>query len=105
MVNGGLTRNHSPGRIPDVQVHIWDAPVGAGPESTRPIMVMDFGLARFIRALRRAIAHRGTTKSLLIDGFRIELDVRVHERQSRPALACIDLAVEARTTAGVARRA
>src|SRR5436189_6359885 len=56
-------------------------------------------------ALRCAIAHRGMTKSLFINCFWIEQDVRVHERQSRPALACIDLAVEARTTAGVARRA
>src|SRR5712671_2200990 len=39
-----------------------------------------------------------------IDFGRIEQLVGVHERQSRPALACIDLAVEARTTTGVARR-
>src|SRR5438105_10083130 len=57
------------------------------------------------RLSRCAIAHRGMTKSLFINCFWIEQDVRVHERQSRPALACVDLAVEARTTAGVARRA
>src|SRR5258708_27774247 len=55
-------------------------------------------------AARAFHSRRRTTKSLLINCFRVEQDVRVHERQSRPALACIDLAVEARTTTGVARR-
>jgi hypothetical protein len=36
--------------FPDVQLHIVDAPLGAGPESILPIVVMDFGLARFARA-------------------------------------------------------
>jgi len=36
--------------IPDVQVHIVDAPLGAGPESILPAVVMDSGLARFARA-------------------------------------------------------
>jgi hypothetical protein len=29
----------------DVQLHIVDAPFGAGPESIRPVVVMDSGLA------------------------------------------------------------
>jgi hypothetical protein len=33
--------------FPDVQLHIVDAPLGAGPESILPIVVMDSGLARF----------------------------------------------------------
>jgi hypothetical protein len=36
--------------FPDVQVHIVDAPLGAGPESILPVVVMDSGLARFARA-------------------------------------------------------
>jgi len=32
--------------IPDVQVHIVDAPLGAGPESILPAVVIDSGLAR-----------------------------------------------------------
>ncbi|HMH97912.1 MAG TPA: hypothetical protein VK577_15230, partial [Bradyrhizobium sp.] len=36
--------------FPDVQLHIVDAPLGAGPESILPIVVMDSGLARFTRA-------------------------------------------------------
>jgi hypothetical protein len=38
-----------------VQVHIVDAPLGAGPESILPVVVMDSGLARSLssgRALR-----------------------------------------------------
>ena len=31
--------------FPDVQVHIVDAPLGAGPESILPAVVMDSGLA------------------------------------------------------------
>jgi predicted dienelactone hydrolase len=31
--------------FPDVQLHIGDAPLGAGPESILPIVVMDSGLA------------------------------------------------------------
>ena len=31
--------------FPDVQVHIVDAPLGAGPESILPVVVMDSGLA------------------------------------------------------------
>ena len=41
--------------FPDVQVHIVDAPLGAGPESILPVVVMDSGLARSLssgRALR-----------------------------------------------------
>ena len=36
--------------FPDVQSHIVDAPLGAGPESILPVVVMDSGLARFARA-------------------------------------------------------
>jgi hypothetical protein len=36
--------------FPDVQLHIVDAPLGAGPESILPVVVMDSGLARFARA-------------------------------------------------------
>jgi hypothetical protein len=36
--------------IPDVQAHIVDAPLGAGPEYILPVVVMDSGLA--IRAPR-----------------------------------------------------
>ena len=36
--------------IPDVQLHIVDAPLGAGPESILPIVVTDSGLARSTRA-------------------------------------------------------
>src|SRR3981189_1425103 len=32
--------------FPDVQLHIVDAPLGAGPESILPVVVMDSGLAR-----------------------------------------------------------
>jgi len=35
--------------IPDVQVHIVDAPFGAGPESILPVVVMDSGLASSTR--------------------------------------------------------
>src|SRR5258708_26049495 len=42
-----------------------DAPLGAGPESILPVVVMDSGLARFARALRCAIAHRGMTRELV----------------------------------------
>ena len=41
--------------FPDVQLHIVDAPLGAGPESILPVVVMDSGLARSLssgRALR-----------------------------------------------------
>ena len=31
--------------FPDVQLHIGDAPLGAGPESILPMVVMDSGLA------------------------------------------------------------
>jgi hypothetical protein len=31
--------------FPDVQLHIVDAPLGAGPESILPVVVMDSGLA------------------------------------------------------------
>jgi hypothetical protein len=31
--------------FPDLQVHIVDAPLGAGPESILPVVVMDSGLA------------------------------------------------------------
>jgi hypothetical protein len=34
----------------DVQSHIVDAPLGAGPQSILPAVVMDSGLARFARA-------------------------------------------------------
>jgi hypothetical protein len=33
-----------------VQLHIVDAPLGAGPESILTIVVMDSGLARFVPA-------------------------------------------------------
>jgi hypothetical protein len=36
--------------FPDVQLHIVDAPLGAGPESILTIVVMDSGLARFAPA-------------------------------------------------------
>jgi hypothetical protein len=36
--------------FPDVQVHIVDAPLGAGPESIVPMVLMDSGFARFARA-------------------------------------------------------
>jgi hypothetical protein len=51
MVNGGLTRNprlRPP--FPDAQLHIVDTPLGEGGKSILPIVVMVFGLARFIRA-------------------------------------------------------
>src|SRR5258705_13565008 len=35
-----------PSSFPDVQLHIVDAPLGAGPESILPIVVMDSGVAR-----------------------------------------------------------
>ena len=39
------TRSNAPS-FPDVQVHIVDAPLGAGPESILPVVVMDSGLAQ-----------------------------------------------------------
>src|SRR5216684_1051986 len=91
MVNGGLISSHPP-------VVIRDAPSGAD--------------------LRCAIAHRGIwrlsardsgfafgapgmTGLFPINRLRIEQPVRIHERQSRPILTGLDLAVEARMTAGV----
>jgi len=38
------TRSNAPS-FPDVQVHIVDVPLGAGPESILPVVVMDSGLA------------------------------------------------------------
>ena len=38
--------------FPDVQVHIVDAPLGAGPESILPAVVMDSGLARSLSSGR-----------------------------------------------------
>jgi hypothetical protein len=32
-----------------VQLHIVDAPLGAGPESILPMLVMDSGFARYTR--------------------------------------------------------
>src|SRR6266850_3090347 len=49
-----VSENRTPS-FPDVQVHIVDAPLGAGPESILPVVVMDSGLARSLssgRALR-----------------------------------------------------
>jgi len=39
------TPHQTPASFPDVQLHIVDAPLGAGPESILPIVVMDSGLA------------------------------------------------------------
>jgi hypothetical protein len=39
------TKHHSPPSFPDVQLHIVDAPLGAGPESILPVVIMDSGLA------------------------------------------------------------
>jgi len=39
------TPHQTPASFPDVQLHIVDAPLGAGPESMLPIVVMDSGLA------------------------------------------------------------
>jgi hypothetical protein len=53
---GGSVQDSVAGRsyldlsFPDVQLHIVDAPFGAGPESILTIAVMDSGLARFARA-------------------------------------------------------
>jgi hypothetical protein len=47
--NGVRRRGAVKGRVkpsfPDVQLHIVDAPLGAGPESILTIVVMDSGLA------------------------------------------------------------
>ncbi len=40
--------------FPDVQLHIVDAPLGAGPESILPVVVMDSGLA--LRAPRNDVS-------------------------------------------------
>src|SRR5258706_14290294 len=40
---------HKSSSFPDVQLHIVDAPLGAGPESILPIVVMDSGLATWSR--------------------------------------------------------
>src|SRR5450759_731032 len=48
---------------------------------------------------------RGMTRSLPVDRLRIEHLIRIHERQSRPALGSRHLAIEARAAAGVARGA
>src|ERR1700738_2751688 len=45
---------------------------------------------------------RPIDRSFPINRMRIDQPVRIHERQSRPALAGLDLAVEARAAAGVA---
>jgi hypothetical protein len=45
-----MEAGNSNSSFPDVQLHIVDAPLGAGPESILPIVVMDSGLARFARA-------------------------------------------------------
>src|SRR6202043_2069408 len=46
--------------FPDVQLHIVDAPLGAGPESILPIVVMDSGLA--LRAPRNDEKRKKQTK-------------------------------------------
>jgi hypothetical protein len=38
--------HQTPASFPDVQLHIVDAPLGAGPEFIFPVVVMDFGLAQ-----------------------------------------------------------
>jgi hypothetical protein len=38
--------HQTPASFPDVQLHIVDAPLGAGPESILPVVVMDSGLAQ-----------------------------------------------------------
>src|SRR5713101_3360022 len=52
---GRASRIKTLASFPDVQLHIVDAPLGAGPESILPVVVMDSGLARSLssgRALR-----------------------------------------------------
>src|SRR5258708_20442948 len=51
---------------------------------------------------RRAASGERTSCMLAVNLHRIEQPVRIHERQLRPALACVDLAVEAGAAAGVA---
>jgi hypothetical protein len=46
--------------FPDVQLHIVDAPLGAGPESILPIVVMDSGFA---------LARLGMTKNSRCSSF------------------------------------
>ena len=46
MLRSAMT--HPSSSFPDVQLHIVDAPLGAGPESILPIAVMDSGLARLL---------------------------------------------------------
>jgi hypothetical protein len=38
--------HQTPASFPDVQLHIVDAPLCAGPESILPVVVMDSGLAQ-----------------------------------------------------------
>jgi hypothetical protein len=40
-----MKAGNSNSSFPDVQLHIVDAPLGAGPESMLPIVVVDSGLA------------------------------------------------------------
>ena len=42
---GAMRRSIRTPSFPDVQLHIVDAPLGAGPESILPVVVMDSGLA------------------------------------------------------------
>src|SRR5258708_25808849 len=51
---------------------------------------------------RRAASGERTSCMLAVNLHRIEQPVRIHERQLRPALAGLDLAVEAGAPAGVA---
>jgi len=54
--------------FPDVQVHIVDAPLGAGPESILPVVVMDSGLARSLSSGR---ASRGPVGAPRNDGSQL----------------------------------
>lgn len=49
-----------------------------------------------------ATGDRPVKRSFAVDGFRIELAIRVHERQSCTALAFFDLSVKAGVSSGVA---
>src|SRR5580704_3536161 len=54
-----------------------------------------------IAHLRFVYGDPGMSVSLPINRLRIKQPVRVHEREARATLACVDLAIKAGTPAGV----
>ena len=66
--------------FPDVQLHIVDAPLGAGPESILPVVVMDSGLARSLssgRTLRGPVGAPRNDEKPSQKALRIDVDLEL----------------------------